>query len=334
MVSWFSRIFLSKLLFISLSIFLLSGCVPKIDNKFDSTLINAHNDSRFLTNDLKCPIVLQNKTIRIVGSFDEPKNQMAMETIAINADHSIKPIPIGYDGSWQEDIMETLRRNLSTACGTRFSDQLSAPSIELKFKKITSQILSIDQDSKTKDFNFVSLHSRYDFNTTTNYVIDAEIGGTLFTKPLIYEKGLQKKESAHQLALGTNYLLSISTRTELSRSVEFSVLPETYMLYAQKNVSVMDMRTVVLPIISNEMIIEYALYAPSGDVRSKKRLSLQTGEISKNGPTTTLNDPSDKALINMFAGTSMGGIWINSAIVGPYSWLLYDLTREIIENAN
>ncbi|MDD5157758.1 hypothetical protein [Sulfurimonas sp.] len=316
-------------------VMLLQGCAPIAENTLNSAIINAHNDALFLTDgSLKCPSSLQGKTVRLQSRFDECLQPMAMEALSLKADGSMEPISFAYNGSWQDDVTNTIKRNLATACDTKFSDQPNTPSIDLKFKKLTSQILSIDQKSETKDFNLISLDSRYDYNYTTNYVMDVEVGGSLFEHPLKYAKGLQRKQSGHQISLGKNYLLTISTHAEGSRVVDVSILPENYLLYAQKTAEVMDMRTVVVPIFSNEMIIDYKLYSPSGEIRSKKSLSMQAGEIIKNLNFTTVANPSDQALIDMFAGTGAGIGWINNAVVGPYAWLLYDFSQEIIKNVN
>lgn len=252
-------------------------------------------------------------------------------------DGSIQPLPILYNGSFQEDVIATLKRNITTVCGTQFTDAPDAPMINLKFNKLTSQILSIDnRNDLYKSFNIVSLDSQYDYNVTTNYVVEAEVGGTLFSAPLVYARGLTKEEVIHQKAQGTNYLVTVSTRTEVDHLTNFYTFPDVNLLYSQKNVSIMDMKTVILPVMSNEFMLKYTLYTPDGEVGETKTLSSSAGGISSTGPgigDVKATNPSDNALIMLF-GNSGIGFWGGSAPVGPYGWLMYDLTQAVISNAN
>ena len=333
----FQKIFsLSEIFFLLSALVSFGGCAPKWNNQLNSTIVNTYNDKQFLTNDvLKCPASLEGRTVRLQTNFDKCIQPMKMEVVTITGmDTVMQPDDVSYDGSWQDDISNMIKRNLTIACGTKFSDKSDLPLIYLDFKKLTSQITSIDQKHDTKDFNLATLNSQLDYNISENYVMELEISGTLFKNSRKYAKGLQRKNTGHQLETGSNYLVTVSTRTESSRLVEISILPQNLLLYIQKTAFVMDMQTVILPIIKKEKIISYTLYSPLGDVRSKKSLSTENGGLDEGmDSVTTVLDPSDRTLIDTFAGTGSGVGWFGNSMVGPYAWLIYDLSREIIDNA-
>lgn len=328
LLSKYSKSF-NLFLMILIPLFFL-GCVPQLSNKLDERVINPQNDQLFLQQDLsKCPLALKGTTVRLNMSFEGCQDPMKMQVVTISGfDTQMSATDIPYDGSWKEDIAKILKRNLSLACGTKFSDQEGVSTIDLQFKRLTSQIISIDQKHITDDFNLITLDSKLDYESSFNYVMDVVIGGTLFSKPFEYKKGLNIKNTGKQKASGTNYLITVSTRSESSRLIDVSILPENIPLYLQKNVFVQDMTTVLLPIITNENIISYTLYSPSGEIVKKNTISSHDKTLT-NEPT----DSADKAIINLFAGTSSYIGYYETSIAGPYGWLLYDLSKEIMNDA-
>lgn len=306
------------------------GCVPQVSNKLDDRIINPENDKLFLKNDMsKCPATLRETTVNLQTNFDDCTDPMKMQIVINNGfDTQMQIQDVIYDGLWKEDITNSLKRNLHLACGTKFSEQANIPTIDLRFKKLTSQIISIDQNHVTDKFNIVNLDSQLDYSSSANYVLEVAIGGTLFFKNLAYQKGLNIKNIGKQKATGSNYLVTVSTRNENSRLVNISILPENIPLYVQSNVDVMDMRTIILPIFTKEKIINYTLYSKSGEIIKKNKISSRDGTLADE-PI----DTSDKAIINMFAGTGISIGYFNNAIVGPYRWLIYDLSQKIIDES-
>ena len=306
------------------------GCAPQFNNKLDNSVINAQNDKLFLKNGLsQCPSSLNNMTVNLRTNFDDCTDPMKMQIIIINGlDTQMSASDVSYEGSWKDDVTNIIKRNLTEACGTKFSDKNDIPSIDLHFKKLTSQVISIDQKHVTDDFNLINLDSKLDYTNSINYVMQVDIGGSLFSKNFDYQKGLNIKNTGKQKETGTNYLVTISTRSEASRVVDVSILPDNTPLYLQKNVNVLDMQTVIVPVMSKEKIISYTLYSKNGDIVKKNTISTHDATL-KDEPV----DESDKAIINMFAGTGSGIGYVDNSIAGPYGWLLYDLSRNIIDEA-
>ncbi len=312
--------------------FFLSGCAVEYGTSMDKTLANAHNDERFLkTPPLSCPESLKDKTVKLTANFDKCAMPMNIEYTVSNLDYSIRAVKAPYEGSWRDDVLGTIKRNISAVCGTKFSDSDSVPTIEMDFSKLTSQIISIDQTDRMKDANLLKVDHNYDVNHTTNYVAQAKIGGSVFDAPFTYVKGLQKKESFKMKELMDNYLLAINARTETTDSIHVFVLPDNYPLYSESVATVLDMRSVIIPVVKKEVLVNYTLYAENGNVLEKKALSNKNGGLVVNTlpPSTEVVSPSDKAIIGVFG--AIDNHIASSA--NTYIWLLYDISREIIKNA-
>jgi hypothetical protein len=320
------------------AVLMMGGCsMPAYVTKLDSRIINEHNDQRFLGSErLECPASLKNQTVALKVDISRCIKPMGMEGISAGVlGQEIKPLPIPYAGNPLEDIVTTLKRNLTQVCGTRFSEDPKLPSIDITFSKLTSQVLSIDKKHDVENFNLIKLDSQYDYNVTTNYVAEAQIGGSFFPTPWVYARGLTKEEVVHIKEEGTNYLVSVSTRGEKDHTIHFLTFPDVALLYSQKNVMIMDMKTIIVPIMSNEFMVKYELYAPDGSVQETKTLSLQSGGMTSDFGFNNLQvqHPSDRALVALF-GNSGIGFWDGSAPAGPYGWLMYDLTQAVLHNAH
>jgi len=307
--------------------------------KIDSTFINKSNTKTLLGKYKgSCPASLQNKNIDLKLSFNDAIKSPT--SVDISDTRSLELDEIEYDGDFKEDISENIKKILNNVCNTTFEQKQPTNELSISLDKFESTKIIKDR-IEAYAILFVG-KQRANYFIEHKYAIQAILNGDIFKQTYSFNNFYGASKSHDITINGTSGISDIVINEDIK--------------YIDTNITFFGLQTKIHKSlytkgIRGDLFVNYKL---SDSKQNKIAEYSSASDCSIKLFSVQLKSIADYKLLRMMTGETSSLISFefddkhatgdendeaededdDDNIDGIFSFMVYDLVKSIIENAN